>query len=640
MPVLSRPSGVLDAQPLEGTATYGEALEAAVDETLATGPTASGYNALRVWGAENIGFDAPILPLQSAAFGMPVGPAKAQKLAPADAAQMVVDAGLTPADVPLQKYPDGIRRSTLNLLIDLNKEKLARQTTAGQYDGWSPALAGMLVGSVLDPTNIALAFVPVVGEARYAALLKQAGGAFGRAGVRAGAGATEGLVGAALAEPLIYAGQQQWRNDYTAFDSMLNVAGGAVFGSLLHAGAGLARDAFGNPAQVIPPAQVSRPARSPFADPDVLASDTFKAKARGMGVKPETAAALAPRAVRDDVTGFFDGRADKVKSTTVHRAMQHVAATGEPAYYVSADISNLGGLNAHVANVAEAANVHYRGLSDILERELRATGADVVPMRTGGDELGLVLVNADAAKVSAALARVDELTAEYARANGLAEIPHPKRLDEKGVGLHTGVATIEKGSSVSDILTRADLGVDASKRGLDRVGRNEASAAGDGQGSGGRAGRVDPAADRGDGYAGGAAPGVREFVAGLDQRTQAAALRTAVAQAVAGRPVDVTPAMLADPRLSSDPASFDEAVGRAQRNATQTDGANTSASRQADEVLAQSRAEPMAYAKEQLAAEQQRLKELGGEPEPVEDDLKLTTDAVKAATLCMMRTGG
>lgn len=643
MPVLSRPSGVLDPQQQQGTATWMEAAEAASDEALATGPTASAYNALRLWGSENFGFDNPILPLQAGAFGVPVGPAKSQKLAPADALQMVKDAGLSESDVPLQKYPDGIRRDTLNTLIDLNREKLARQSTSSQYDGWSPALAGMLVGSMIDPTNIALSYVPVVGQARYAKLLAGAGGVVGRAGVRVGVGAAEGAVGAALAEPLIYAGQQQWRNDYSAYDSFLNIAGGAVFGSLLHAGAGLARDAFGNPVETLPtPTQLRERAvtRQAFTDPDVLASDAFRSKARAMGVSEATAQALAPRAVRDDVTGYFDGRADKVKSTTVNRALRHVEATGEPAYYVSADISNLGGLNAHVGNVAESANLHFRALTDILERELRATGGDVVPMRTGGDEMGLVMVNADAAKVSEALARVDTLTAEYARTNGLADIPHPKRSNEQGVGLHTGISTIEKGSNVSEILTRADLGVDASKRGIRNVGRDEASTAGSGQGSGGRAGRMDQAQNRGDGYADGAAPGVREFVAGLDQRTQAAALRTAVAQATSGRPIDVTATMLSDPKLASDPASFDEAVSRATRNADQTDGANAMASRRADEVVSQSVSEPMTFAKEQLAAEQQRLKDLGGEPEPVEDDLKLTTDAVKAATMCMMRTGG
>ena len=42
---------------------------------------------------------------------------------------------------------------------------------------------------LLDPLNIASAFVPVVGEARYANLLARAASPLGRAGVRAGVGA-------------------------------------------------------------------------------------------------------------------------------------------------------------------------------------------------------------------------------------------------------------------------------------------------------------------------------------------------------------------------------------------------------------------------------------------------------------------
>lgn len=634
MPVLSRPFAPQPQEQLEGVSTWNEAMEASVDETLATGPSGGAWNSLRLWGTENLGFDTSPVPMFGPAAMNPFARnwAKSPKVNPEDAQQRVKDAGLE-GQVPLDQYPDGIRLATLNLLIDLNQQKVRRQTLTSQYDGFAPQVTGMLVGSLMDPINIATAFVPVIGEARYAQLLKQAGGVIGRTGVRVGVGAVEGAVGSALVEPAIYAGQQQWRNDYDAYDSMLNIAGGAAFGSLLHAGAGLARDAFGNPIPEVQE-QVITPQRQVFADPDLVASEAFKAKARAMGVSEQVAQQLSPKAARDDVTGYFDGRQSGVKAQTVERAIQHVARSGEPGYYVSADISNLGGLNAHVGNVAEAANVYFRGLTDILESELRKTGADVVPMRTGGDELGAVVINADARAIEQAMRAVDDRVNQYVRDRGLADVPHPKRSNEKGVGLHAGVSPIGKGLTVDAILARADDGVNASKLGLKHVTRRTTGEAGivpsRGQSEG--AGGGDAAADAG------IRPELRQFIAGLDPDTQGAALRHAIAQAVDGRPIDVTPAMLADPQFNASPEAYREAVQRATRNATQVDGANERAARDAETFVARSESDALSFAKEQLAEEQQRVKASGGEPESVDDDLKLTTDAVKAATMCLMRS--
>jgi GGDEF domain-containing protein len=203
--------------------------------------------------------------------------------------------------------------------------------------------------------------------------------------------------------------------------------------------------------------------REAFADPDQVAVTRFAETARKFDVSEDVAVQLAPRAPRDSVTGYFDGRQDTAKTDLLDRAIAHVERTREPAQYVSADLYNLGGLNAHVGNRAEEANVHFRAMAEILESELRGTGADVVAMRTGGDELGLLAVNADGAKVADAIARANERVQLYAREQGLSEIPHPKRSGEKGVGLHVGVASIDPGRSVRAILDRADDGVNLSK---------------------------------------------------------------------------------------------------------------------------------------------------------------------------------
>lgn len=753
MPVLTRPSALLPAEQVAGTSTYGEALQASIGETLVTGPSGAADIAMRLRRSENPTERAPVLSkFISPGFALydklRLDPIKESRhLSPDEAQQQVKDAGLDEGDIPLTKYPN-IRQNTLSLLIDLNRDKRRRQTLAQEYDGWSPQIAGMVIGSVIDPSNVALSFVPVVGEARYAQLLERVGsGVVSRLGVRAGVGAAEGAVGAALVEPAIYAGQQQWRNDYDAYDSMLNIAGGAAFGALLHGGAGLVKDAFGRPVQ----ADVPELRRSAFADPDMVAGEAFKAKARGLGVSEQAQAALVPKAARDDVTGFFDGRQSGVKAQTVERALLHVERTGEPAYYVAADLANLGGLNKHVGNVAEAANVHYRAMAALLQDELRKTGGDLVPMRTGGDELGLVLVNADAQAVDMALAAAGSRIQEYAHTQGLSEIDNPKG-GQRGVGLHTGAAAIVPGP-LDDIFTRADMGVDASKRGVTRVNRNARATHGPGPDSGSGAGRVPAQADGGvrpsgsrparsgadaarivDDYLaelrnraeppkgdlkaleaeqaelaallrenasdvltadprGRLSPdelafvaqrqaeirreqeairaaqgygnelrkleqklakvnhdsdfialadklvpdvpdvfaGIRPFVAKLNPETQAAAFRQALSQAATDRPIDISPALLAN-------GDYQGALSRARDNAALVDGANPEAAAQAQARLDQPTPNTELEAARQLLADDKaRLAERGVEFTPEESSVKIERDAVKAATLCLMR---
>lgn len=164
-------------------------------------------------------------------------------LTAASATQRVKDAGL---EGHLTIPATGMRQRTVDILIDRKREELKRNTILEQSPGgagrMSARVAAGFVGSLVDPSNIALAFVPVVGEARYAALLARAGGMASRTVVRGSVGAAEGVVGAALVEPLNYYANTQQQADYDAYDSMTNVAGGAFFGSALHAGAGLFGD--------------------------------------------------------------------------------------------------------------------------------------------------------------------------------------------------------------------------------------------------------------------------------------------------------------------------------------------------------------------------------------------------------------
>lgn len=139
----------------------------------------------------------------------------------------------------------GIRAGALDILIERKREETKRKFILDNAPA-STVPVQLLAGfaaSVLDPINVASAFVPIVGEARYASLLAKAGkSAMARAAVRAKVGAVEGAVGAALVEPLVLYASAQDQADYGAVDSLLNVAFGSVLGGGLHSAGGYISD--------------------------------------------------------------------------------------------------------------------------------------------------------------------------------------------------------------------------------------------------------------------------------------------------------------------------------------------------------------------------------------------------------------
>lgn len=573
MPVISRPFSPVQPQQVEGLSTFGEAFRAATEETFATGPLGS-LNAF-----------AEINAAEGGIWGYGRDRELSQLLTPEAATQRVKDAGLE-GHVPLNKYPGGIREETLGLLIQMNQDKVRRQTLAAEYDGWSPQVAGMLVGSLIDPVNIGLSFVPVVGEARYAKLLANASGRLGRTGVRATVGALEGTAGAIVAEPLIYAGQQQWRNDYDAYDSMLNIAGGAVFGSLLHAGAGLVRDAFGNP--IVHPA--------------------LEAEVRD--VRERLALPPPERQFADWMRPMDVDRASVEARLRTSRPVDRAEALPEAAARLRQDME--ADLLARASAVAEPGTV-AAARQDLTTAQwelgkLESQRRDIIQERNA--QPGVTRKQAERL--------ADEQIAD-AKANLEGRIARAEQIIESNRQGSQAVAELSALRKRGEIPESWRARVEAE---ADRTVNPDAAAP--------RATEADPFA------------GVRPFVAALDQDTQAASLRQAVAQALRGQPVEVTSAMLSDPLFRASPEAYRSALERAKANAVQVDGANVRASQAAEErVSGTTQADPAQQAREQLDEELARLRERGEELDAVEeDDLRLTTAAVKAATMCMMRTGG
>ncbi len=131
-------------------------------------------------------------------------------------------------------------------LYNRKREELRRQDVMQRSEGgFLQGATGLGIGlavSAVDPLNVASAFLPVVGPARSALWLARAEGALGRAAVRAQIGAIEGAAGAALVEPIVYLGARSEHEDYTAVDSLLNIAVGSALGGGLHAAAGAIGD--------------------------------------------------------------------------------------------------------------------------------------------------------------------------------------------------------------------------------------------------------------------------------------------------------------------------------------------------------------------------------------------------------------
>lgn len=142
------------------------------------------------------------------------------------------------------KIPDqGIREGALDILIQRHQQQAAfQQVQARAGNSMGTQIAAGLAASLVDPLNIASAFVPVVGSARYATLIAGAESALGRAGIRSAVGALEGSVGAAIVEPLPLIAASQDQTDYTLSNSLANIAFGAVLGGGLHTVGGAISD--------------------------------------------------------------------------------------------------------------------------------------------------------------------------------------------------------------------------------------------------------------------------------------------------------------------------------------------------------------------------------------------------------------
>jgi GGDEF domain-containing protein len=182
---------------------------------------------------------------------------------------------------------------------------------------------------------------------------------------------------------------------------------------------------------------------------------------------------------RDEVTGFVGAGHRK---PTLDNALVHVRRQPEAsAFYVEADVRNLGGLNAHLGH--SGANLIYRQLAQTAERHLRRLSGEVHAFRHGGDEISFVIVGQQSsltlAAVENALLAADVENHAYAQAYtflsqapyakdkrlAIAEIPHLKYAGKSGAGLIWAVAQARPDLPSADaVITQADQLVEVRKK--------------------------------------------------------------------------------------------------------------------------------------------------------------------------------
>lgn len=215
-----------------------DAAEAAFDQAMFENPT----SAVRRIGELNRAEQGRVVQQAYPAYGIPERRAEPETplLTAEQARARIKEEGLD-----LAVEDSGIRAGALDILIERKREEVKRKLILDNAPA-STIPVQLLAGfgaSVLDPINIASAFVPIVGEARYATMLARAGQSVAaRTAVRAQVGAVEGAVGAAIVEPLVLYASAQDQADYGAIDSLLNVAFGSVMGGGLHSAGGYISD--------------------------------------------------------------------------------------------------------------------------------------------------------------------------------------------------------------------------------------------------------------------------------------------------------------------------------------------------------------------------------------------------------------
>lgn len=130
----------------------------------------------------------------------------------------------------LLEFDSPMTKQEASALYDQKRAEAVRNAILeASPKGVVPTLAKLGAGvlnQVTDPLEVGTMLIPFVGSAGRAASIAR----FGRVGGRASVGAVEGMLGAAVTEPIYYGLSTSQQLDYTAREALLNVGAGLILG--------------------------------------------------------------------------------------------------------------------------------------------------------------------------------------------------------------------------------------------------------------------------------------------------------------------------------------------------------------------------------------------------------------------------
>ena len=186
------------------------------------------------------------------------------------------------------KFEHPVPRMVLNSMVGAAEEEQKRQQIAAQVPAGLPSIlhaGASFAAQLLDPVNVAAAFVPIGGDEFVAAGLAKAGvdlgeGLAARTAERAAAGAVTGAAGMVPVTGALAMFDQAEGRDMAAADALHQVLGGAVFGGVLHPLAGAAGDAWRAAFGKLPVGRIAE------ADPEIRRQATDAAIAATVEDRP------------------------------------------------------------------------------------------------------------------------------------------------------------------------------------------------------------------------------------------------------------------------------------------------------------------------------------------------------------------
>lgn len=495
-----------------------------------------------------------------------------------DARSRVKESGL---DISIPET--GIRQGALDILIERNREQRQRQMILDNAPT-STIPAQLLAGfaaSAVDPINIASAFIPVVGEARYASMLANATTRAARFGVRARVGAIQGAAGAAIVEPLPLLAAQQDQTDYDLSDTLLNIAFGGILGGGLHGVGGLVSD--------VRRGNLLSDAVSQIA---VESAPGVSARRSPLSRALETGDDDPMVALRESLEQGIQGDRSQITLNAQRQAYEELAPAIRQELQRVAD--------GRLANVAD-----MRSELAAIDRRAESISDEYRPLAKRFQQQGMSRKQAESAARESIATQRQELAARRGEVNDALE---GNRQAEVAQG---ELAALSRGELPGQFAPRVSGRAEEIAGGFD----------------------IRPSARA-----------VAEVSPWFIRQT---ALRSAVAQAVTGRDIDVEGIFaIAD----ADPVKRADALERMKQPARpRADAEGQSASAQADESLRFVDESELDAAQRQLTDEQALTDEIAGQAEiditpytreaaQVEADANTYAAAYRAAAICQLRT--